>query len=340
MDFLFKRVAIAAVAALALVPFGLAASPARAEVGTVRLARQFGVSYLPLTVMQELNLIEKQAAAKGFELKTEWLRFTGGSGMNEALLSGNLDIAAGGVGPMLTIWARTRNNLKVKGIAALNAMPLYLVSVNPNVKTLKDFGPGDKIALPAVKTSIQAVTLQMGAEKAFGAGQQNKLDSLTVSMGHPDAQIALMGGQSEVTAHFGSSPFQEAELKDPRAHKVLDSYDVLGGPHTFNVIWATEKFASENPKVMAAVLAALEEADAMIKKDPAGMAKLWIKAEGVKMDPAEVEDIIRSPQNEWTTTPKKVLVYLDYMHRAGLAGSTTKDWRDLFFPAIHDASGS
>lgn len=339
MGLFFKRAAVFAAAALALVPLSLAAGTARAETGTVRLAKQFGISYLPMTVMEELNLIEKQASAKGFALKTEWLRFTGGSGMNEALISGNLDIAAGGVGPMLTIWARTRGNLKVKGIAALNAMPLYLVSVNPNVKTIKDFTAADKIALPAVKTSIQAVTLQMAAEQAFGAGQQNKLDSLTVSMGHPDAQLTMMGGKSEVTAHFGSSPFQELELKDPRAHKVLDSYQVLGGPHTFNVIWTTEKFATENPKALAAVLAALEEANALIRKDPAAMAALWIKAEGSKMSVDEAVAIIKAPENEWTTTPKKVLSYLDYMHRAGLVGATTKDWKDIFFPAIHGAPG-
>lgn len=337
MGFRFKRTAAAAVAALMLAPVSFAA---HAETTTVRLAKQFGISYLPMTVMEELKLVEKQAAAKGFELKTEWLRFTGGSGMNEALISGNLDIAAGGVGPMLTIWGRTRNNLKVKGVAALNAMPLYLVTVNPNVKSLKDFTGTDKIALPAVKTSIQAVTLQMAAEQAFGPGQQNKLDSLTVSMGHPDAQLTMMGGKSEVTAHFGSSPFQELELKDPRAHKVLDSYQVLGGPHTFNVIWTTEKFATQNPKALAAVLAALEEANAMIRNDPAAMAALWIKAEGSKMSLDEAVALIKAPHNEWTTTPKKVLSYLEYMHRAGLVSSTTQDWKDLFFPGIHGASGS
>ena len=337
MGFHFKRTAAAAAAALMLASVPLAA---QAETTTVRLAKQFGISYLPMTVMEELKLVEKQAAAKGLELKTEWLRFTGGSGMNEALISGNLDIAAGGVGPMLTIWGRTRNNLKVKGVAALNAMPLYLVTVNPNVKSLKDFTGADKIALPAVKTSIQAVTLQMAAEQAFGAGQQNKLDSLTVSMGHPDAQLTMMGGKSEVTAHFGSSPFQEMELKDPRAHKVLDSYQVLGGPHTFNVIWTTEKFATQNPKALAAVLAALEEANAMIRSDPAAMAALWLKAEGSKMSLDEAVALIKAPHNEWTTTPKKVLSYLEYMHRAGLVSSTTKDWKDLFFPGIHGASGS
>ncbi|MGT2489088.1 ABC transporter substrate-binding protein [Methylobacterium oryzae CBMB20] len=220
---------------------------ARAEVSTVRLAKQFGISYLPLTVMEEEGLLEKQAKQRGLDVKAEWLRFTGGSGMNEALLSGNLDLASGGVGPFLTIWGRTQGNLKVKGVAALNAMPLWLVTTNPGVRSITDFGPQDKIALPTAKTSIQAITLQMAAEKAFGPGQQGKLDALTVSMGHPDAQTALMGGRSEITAHFGSPPFQEMELKDPRARKVLDSYDVMGGPHTFNLVWALQPLRHGQP---------------------------------------------------------------------------------------------
>jgi NitT/TauT family transport system substrate-binding protein len=313
---------------------------AHAEVDTVRIAKQYGISYLPLTMMEEQKLLEKHAKAEGLDLKVEWLRFSAGTGMNEALLSGNLDLAGGGVGPLLTIWGKTQNNYKIKGVAALNAMPLYLVTTNPNVKTIKDFTEKDKIALPAVKSSIQAITLQMAAEKAFGAGQQGKLDSLTVSMSHPDAMTAMLGGHSEVDAHFGSAPFQDMELKDPKAHRVLNSYDVLGGPHTFNSVWATSKFVDSNPKVTKAFVAALEEAMANIKADPAAAAAIWVKAENSKISVADAEKIIRDPQNEWTTTPKKVLVYLDYMNRAGLVTAKTSDWKDIYFDAIHNAKGS
>lgn len=315
-------------------------SSASAEVDTVRIAKQFGISYLPLTIMEEQKLFEKQAKAAGLDIKVEWLRFTAGSGMNEALLSGNLDFASGGVGPMLTIWGKTQNNIVVKGVAALNAMPLYLVTTNPKVKTIKDFTEKDKIALPGVKTSIQAVTLQMAAEKAFGAGQQGKLDSLTVSMGHPDALAAMLGGVSEINSHFGSAPFQDQELADPRVHKVLDSYDVLGGPHTFNAVWASKKFVENNPKIVKAFIAALEESVTFIKNDPAAAAAIWVKAENSKISVADAEKIIRDPKNVWTTTPKKVLVYLDYMNRAGLVSAKTTNWQDIFFDGIHGADGS
>jgi len=313
---------------------------AHAEVDTVRIAKQYGISYLPLTMMEEQKLLEKHAKTEGIDLKVEWLRFSAGTGMNEALLSGNLDFAGGGVGPMLTIWGKTQNNYKVKGVAALNAMPLYLVTTNPNVKTIKDFTEKDKIALPAVKSSIQAITLQMAAEKVFGPGQQGKLDPLTVSMGHPDALATMLGGHSEIDAHFGSAPFQDEELKNSRAHKVLDSYDVLGGPHTFNSVWATSKFVESNPKVIKAFIGALEEAMANIKADPAAAAAIWIKAENSKVSVADAEKIIRDPENEWTTTPKKVLVFLDYMNRAGLVSAKTSDWKDVYFSGIHNANGS
>jgi NitT/TauT family transport system substrate-binding protein len=327
------------VGAIGLLSIGLAGA-ARAEADTVRIAKQFGIGYLPLTVMEEEKLFEQQAKKQGLDIKVEWLRLSAGAPMNDAILSGNLDFASGGVGPLLTIWGKTQTNVMVKGVAALNAMPLYLVTTNPNIKTIKDYTEKDKIALPGVKTSIQAVTLQMAAEKIFGKGQQDKLDAFTVSMGHPDALASMLGGKSEINSHFGSAPFQEMELADPRVHKVLDSYDVLGGPHTFNLVWANSKFATANPKIMKAFLDALEESMTRIKSDPAKAAAIWVKAENSKLSPADAEKIIRNPQNEWTTTPKKVLTYLDYMNRAGLVATKTSDWKDIFFSGIHGVPGS
>lgn len=328
-----------ALCTLALASF-VATGPSQAEVSTIRLAKQYGVPYLPLTIMQEEHLLEKQAEKAGVTVKTEWLRFSAGSGMNEALLSGNLDIASGGVGPMLTIWSRTLKNYKIKGISAMASLPLYLVTLNPKIKTIADFTSADKIAMPTVKTSIQAITLQMAAEKQFGKGQATRLDPLTVSLSHPDAQVALLGGKSGITAHFGSSPFQEMELKDPRAHKVVDSYDVLGGPHTFSVVWATNKFVTENPKVMQAFYDALQESIKLINSDPKRAASIWLQEEHLKLTPEEAEAIIKNPENKWTTAPQKNLVFLNSMHDAGLINETTSNWKDLFFDYVHNESGS
>ena len=313
---------------------------AEAQVKIVRLAKQFGISYLPLTIMEDKKLLEEQAQKLGVEVKTEWLQLSAGSPMNEALISGNLDFASGGIGPLLTIWSRTRANLKVKGVAAINSMPIWLTTINPDVKTIKDFTEKDRIALPAVKVSIQAVTLQMAAEQAFGPGQHGRLDTLTVSMSHPDGMAAMMSGRSEVTGHFTSAPFQYQELADPRVRKVVDSYEVLGGPHTFNVVWAATRFRDENPKIVEAFVAALDEAVNFINANRKEAAEIWVRAENSRMPAAEAERIIRLPENEWTMTPKKVMAYADFMSRNGLIPARPESWKDLFFAEIHGLPGS
>jgi NitT/TauT family transport system substrate-binding protein len=333
-----RAIRLAAAFAIAVLWFGPAS--AQAETRTVRIAKQFGISYLPLTIMEEKNLLEEHGRRLGLDLKAEWVQFVSGTPMNEAIISGNLDFASGGVAPLLTIWNKTRGSLGVKGVAALNSMPLDLNTINPNVKTIKDFTEKDRIALPAVKVSIQAITLQMAAEKAFGPGQHAKLDALTVSLSHPDGMATMLGGKSEITAHFTSAPFMYQELADARVHKVLDSYDVLGGPHTFNVVWASSKYYNENRKVVEAFVAALDDAMQQIAKDPAEAASLWVKNENSKIPVAEIERMIRLPENEWTMVPKKVMAYADFMSRAGLIRVKPEHWQDVFFDDIHKLPGS
>jgi NitT/TauT family transport system substrate-binding protein len=320
--------------------FLLPISAAQAQTKTIRLAKQFGISYLPLTIMEQKQLLEAHGKRLGLDLKTEWVVFTSGAPMNEAIISGNLDFASGGVGPLLTIWGKTRANLGVKGVAALNSMPLYLNTINPNVKTIKDFTDKDRIALPAVRVSIQAITLQMAAEKTFGPGQHGKLDALTASLGHPDGFAAMMSGKSEITGHFTSAPFMYQELEDSRVRKVLDSYEVLGGPHTFNVIWATTKFHDENPKVIEAFIAALDDAMKQIAANPAEAAAVWVKAENSKLSAAYIEKLIRLPENEWTMVPKKIMDYAEFMSRIGMLSPKPASWRDMFFPDTHKLPGS
>jgi NitT/TauT family transport system substrate-binding protein len=326
---------VAAVAGLFLVT-----NTANAATRVVRIAKQYGISYLPLTIMQEKKLLESEGKKLGLDLSTEWVRFTGGPPMNEALISGNLDFASGGVGPMVTAWARTRNNLKIKGIASLNSMPLYLNTINPNVKTIRDFTEKDRIALPAVRVSMQAVILQMAAEKVFGKGQEHKLDAWTVSLSHPDGLAQMMSFKSEITGHFTSAPFMYQELADKRVHRVLNSYDVFGGPHTFNVVWATAKLYEGEPKVVQAFLSALRIAMKDIKSDPAAAAALWVRVDKSKLPVAEAERIIRDKENTWTMTPQKVMVVASYMARVKMVPATPTSWKDMFIDAIHDLPGS
>jgi len=280
---------------------------ARAELAELKVAKQYGISYLPLMLMEDGKLIEKYAKAAGVDVTVSWLTFAGGNVMNDALLSNSLQVASGGVGPLVILWSRTRGNLDVRGVGALNSMPLYLVTRNPDVKTIKDFTDKDRIGMPAVKISVQALALQMAAEQVFGPGQQNKLDSLTVSMAHPDAMQALLSGQSEIDSHFGSPPFQYQELAKPGMHMVLNNYDVMGGAVTFNVVWTTEKFRAENPKLYDAFVKALDEAQAIINRDKRAAAEAYIRISKDKDTVDNIARMMNDPQVVFTTTPQNVM---------------------------------
>lgn len=316
--------------------------PASAEVSELHVARQYGLGYLQLMVMAHDHLIEKQAKAAGLgDLKVTWNTVTDGTVMNDAILSGNLDFASGGIGSFITLWDRTRSSLRVKAVAALNSMPMFLNARLPRIKTVRDFTPQDRIAMPGVKVSPQAVTLQLAAAEDFGNAEWNKLDALTINMSHPVGMQALLGGSSEIVAHFTSPPFQYEELKVPGMHTVLNSYEVWGGPQTFIAVWTSSRFHDQNPKTYAAFLAALKEATEFISKNPRAAAAMYLEMTGdSKLTVDDLTRMFSDPQIRYTLTPENMVKFAAFKKRIGTIKNTPASWKEMFFPEIYSLSGS
>lgn len=319
---------------------GSAGQHADAEVGEVKMAQQYGLAFLPLMVMEQNKLLEKHAKAAGLgEVKVTWTKVASGAVMNDALLGGSLSFASGGVPPFITLWAKTKESLDVRGVCAMVAMPLYLNTRNPNIKSVKDYTEKDRIALPAVKVSNQAMFLQMAAEKAFGEGNYDRLDALTISLSHPDAMTAMLSG-GEIASHFAAPPFQYQELEKPGVRTLVNSYDLLGGPHTFAMVWTTARFRNENPRTYAAFLAAYKEADALIARDKKGVAELYLAATRGKESAESILKIINAPGSEYTMTPQNILKQAEFMYRTGSIKVKPGLWKEMFFPEIHQLPGS
>jgi len=337
----FVRRVAAALLSLSLGTAGLgAAMPAHAE-GQIRVAEQFGIVYLLLNVARDQQLIEKEGRKEGLDIKVDWVKLSGGSAVNDALLSGSVDIAGAGVGPLLTIWDRTHGRQNVKGVASLGNLPYYLVSNNPNVKTIADFTDKDRIALPAVTVSVQSRVLQFAAAKRWGDKQYDRLDKLTQAVPHPDAAAAIIAGGTEITGHFGNPPFQEQELAaNPKAHIVLNSYDVLGGPSSATVLYATEKFRNENPKTYRAFVAALADAAHFVTANPDAAADIYLRVNQSKTDRKLLLSIIRDPQVQFKVTPQNTFALAQFMYRVGAIRNEPKSWKDYFFDDPATAGGS
>ncbi|HEY6830583.1 MAG TPA: ABC transporter substrate-binding protein [Gemmatimonadaceae bacterium] len=338
------RKAFATLLGSAALGFALCTATVSAEVGEIRIAQQYGINYLPLMVMEDQRLIEAQARRLGLgDIKVTWSKMSSGAAMNDALLSSSLDIASGGVGPIVTLWAKTSSlapSQQVKAIAALDSMPVVLNTRNPLIKRVEDFTDEDKIALPAVKVSIQAVTLQMAAAKAFGEQNYAKLDAITVGMSHPDGMVALLNPRSEVDSHFTGPPFSELEARHPGIHTVVHSYTLMGGMTTSTIAWTTGRFHDQNPKLYQAFLAALKDAVNIIDKDKRSAAELYLRMTNGKENVDTMESILSDPDIKYTLTPMKVLDYATFMHKVGSIKVLPRSWADMFFPEIHDLKGS
>ena len=317
-----------------------ACSRAGAEVTELKVAIQDGLAYLPFIIMEHNGLVEKHAKAAGVDnLKVSWSKLASSAVMNDALLSGSLHIATGGVPGLVTLWSRTRGNLNVKAVGAWVSVPNYLNVRNPAVKSIKDLTEKDRIAVPAVKVSNQALYLQMLAEQVYGPGNQNKLDAFTISLSHGDAAAAMLSPVSEITGHFTIEPYASME-RDKGAHTLTTSFDILGGPATTSVVWATSRFYTENPKVYAAFVKGLEEAFDFIKRDTKAAAEYYIKVTKTRESPDSVSRMLNDPLIKWGIAPSNIMKQVDFMQRTGSIKDKPDSWKDLFFPNVHNLPGS
>ncbi len=313
--------------------------PAHADGERVRISRQPGFVYLPMVLVEYHKLIEKHAAAKGLAgVTADFINLTSGAAGNDALLSGSLDLVDSGSTNMLLINEKTRG--EIKGICGVGTSPLILLTRNPDVKTLADFTAKDKIALPSVKISSQAVALQIASRKVFGPGGATKLDALTVQLGHPDAVAAIANPKSEVNSHFSLPPFQQRELKDPAIHKVINSFEVLGTPMSNGLLYGRSSWYTRQPKLAEAIVAALDEADAMIAKDPLQAAKDYVAATKDPTPPAELVEIMKEPGTIFSTTPFGIKLVVDHFHEIGLLKQPPKDWKEYFIPVVANMPGN
>ena len=331
--------------AIAFAGFAVAAAlapRAQAETQEIRLAKQFSMGYVQFNVLDHAKLIEKHAKAAGLgDVKVSWATFNGPNVMNDALIAGTVDVVAGGVPGLVTLWAKTAGTAQeVRGISALSSQPFLLNTRNPEVKSVRDFTERDKIALPAIKVSVQAVTLEMAAAQAFGRDNYAKLDPLTISLAPPDATIGLISGGAEFDSAFSVPPYQNQQLEHPGIHTVLNSFDVLGGAHSFTVAWTSKRFHDANPKLYGALIAALKEATDIINADRRAAAGLWIEDAKSKLPLDMVHGVIAGPQVTWTMTPEQTMKYARFMQEVGSIKTAPKSWQDLFFPEIHDLPGS
>lgn len=328
-----------AVLAAVLAVLAFCAGPVRAEVNEIRITYQPGIIYLPVIVMRHEKLIEQAAAANGLPgLQAKYSIFGGGGAATDALLSGNVDVVTTGVSNMLLLWDRTKGG--VKGFASASATPMWLISTDPKVKTLADLTSDDKIAVPTVKISSQAILLQIAARKMYGDDQFAKFDQFTTTLGHPDAMAALTAGGTGLNGHFSGAPFQQQEIKLPGAHVVATSTEIMGGPLSNAVYFGMTKFHDENPKTVAIFLQAARAAQDFIAAHPHEACEMYAEMSGDKTPVAQLEAMITQPDMFYNLVPVGTMMTAQHMADIHVLKSRPASWKDYFFADVYNLAGN
>jgi len=317
-------------------------APSTSEAGEIHIPKGAGgVGFLPLLVMEKNQLIEKYAKESGVDTHVRWIDIGGPSIVNDALLSGSADFIAAGPPAFIVLWDRTADSAKVMGVAAMTSLPMYLNTRADHMKKLDDVTEKDKIAVTAIKVSIPAIIMQMYAKERYGPSEATRFDKYTVSLTHPDGVVAMVSGLNAVNAHFTSPPFHQRERKDPHVRTILTSDEVMGGSTTFTMLSTTTKFREQNPRIYAAALKALAEANRLIVADKHAAAELLRTSSGeAGFSAEEMFDAVNDPGVKFTTTPENVMKYADFMAGIGSIKKRPSSWKDMFFPEIHAAPGS
>ena len=314
------------------------ANLAHAEVSNVIIAFQNGWGYVPVMVMKEKGLFDKYAKLAGVTATADYKNLGTPAIIRDTILAGQTNYGVAGVPTLVQMNDKTNGDIKAIGNTV--SLPMFLNTTDASAKTICDLDKqGTKIALPTVKSSVQAVTLQIAAKKL--CGDALKLDKYTLSMTHPDGVAQLLTPGSEVTAHFTSPPFQYVELEDGkgRVRTLLNSYDALGGQTSFVLFIGSEKFAKENPKIHDIITKAYTEAMEFVSKNRVEAAKIYMAVEKPKEQEADVIKQMNDKLVSFDIAPNHIGTYAKFMAEIG---SATKpiDWKAMSFPNLHGLNGS
>ena len=335
-----RRQAVAAMAG----GLGALAAPAivRAQAPlTVSFVQQRGLLYLPIDEMVSGGILQKEATKLGLgKVDATVKTLSGPAPVIDALLSGSADYGTAALPSLLTLWDKTHgtpNEVRAVGTVSNGAMVLY--TINPNVKTIADFTEKDRIAVPSVRISFNAMMLEMAAEKLWN--DPHRLDHLTVGLGHPDAVAALAAGygKASVTAHIAVQPFTARGLKLPGAHVIADSREVFGGPLTQITLLATKQTKEKNPTLFKAVAAALDEAIKVANADKRAAAILWKKAQSASESVDDLVTLLDDPGFEFTSEPHRIAYFAAFLNRIGSLKTKVNDWKDLFWETAYNQKG-
>ena len=293
--------------------------------GSLRIIYQTGT-----TQFAQMVLLEQEGwlAEDLPNYDISWTQLESGAAVRDALVSGQAEVGAGGIGPFLVGYS---NGINWKILSALADIEISLMVDEDRFQSLKDFRSGDQIAVVA-PDSVQAVFVRKAAEQQLG--DPGALDNNFVTLPNPDSVQALLSGQ--IAAHATYPPFTVQE-QDQGARAIAKSFDLFG-THNLTSVWVLQEYHDANLEVMDAVYNNVQRATKLINDDPESAGK--ILAQKSQLDPAEETRYLTGQGVSFTTEPHGFITFAEFMKSAGLIQTVPGSWQDLVYDNLKGGNGS
>jgi NitT/TauT family transport system substrate-binding protein len=306
----------------------LAAPPAVAG-ETVRVAAQYGLGYAPLLVLaKKPDFLHKYAPDADVRLT----QLAGGAAVREALLSDSVDIGGLAITPIVQAWAKGADLKIALGLAD---NPIQLITWRPDLKTVQDLKPNDKVNVISIG-SPQTLVMKMAAQKYFGS--PNALDSHFLAIPHPDGVTAVLDHGSPV-AEFATPPYIRVLMAHPEMHVMLSNKDFPEANFMLIVAAVDKRFAVGHAKLYAATMSALTDVIAWMNEHPQDAASFLSANEPGKLSAAEWLAEMQQPGVDFSATPHGVAEIASFMHTIGMV-DRTGTFDDLTWPNLHGGKGN
>jgi sulfonate transport system substrate-binding protein len=265
-----KALIMPSLAALALTVAAILATslPSAAQERTVRIGYQ---KYGTLILQKSRGSLEEKLKPLGF--KVVWTEFPAGPQLLEALNVGAIDVGHAGEAPPIFTQAAGAPFVYVGHEPPAPLGEAILVPKGSPIRSVADL-KGKKIALN--KGSNVHYLLVKALEKADLAYADVQPQFLTPA----DARAAFERGS--VDAWVIWDPFQAAAEAATGARTVADGTGLVSN---YQFYFGARKFVSENPKVVDALLADLNDVDIWAKGNIKGVARQLSPSVGI---PSEV----------------------------------------------------
>ncbi len=283
---------------------------------------QPGLGAVTFITLKLQKTLDKQFPNTNFQ----WKIVDSGAAVREAILSGQGQLGTLGLSPFLVGWDR---GMDWKVLLASSLSDTWLVAKNPRIKTLKDFGPNDKIGVVAPDAQ-QAIDLRKSAQDQLG--NAHALDKNLVAIGSADGEQALLSGQ--LAANFAGSPFQESEIA-AGGHIVLHTRDAFGSVGA-GLIVLPQSFYNQYPAFSKAVYQDLRDASTYVANHHVQAAQYLAQdsGSGGKASYALFKKLLDNTNLVFETTPSGLMAYSRFMQSIGLISRVPNSVNDLELPTV------